>query len=299
MTSSPLMFIGAALIALFVGFLTGLFGVGGGFLMSPALMLLGFPAPIAVGTDVATILFNSAFGILKRRGSGTVDHKLALTLASGSVIGVLIGGLLLEALKKLPPLVIMGTEQVAVQYVLFIVFLFILVFLAVFLKLDAMTNQQKTEEKHIGLFAGLRVAPRIHFDSLEGVSLPLLPLIILGLGIGVLTGLLGIGGGVLLLPALIFLVGQRASRAVGTSLMLVFISSFIAVIFHFSHGNISLKLLGLMVAGGLVGTYIGTHIGLKTKDTKLRAYFAYVVMAAALLVAWKIYAMTFPAANTH
>ena len=99
MICSPLTLIGAAMIALFVGFLTGVFGVGGGFLMSPALMLLGFPAPIAVGTDVATILFNSAFGIFKRRGSGTVDYKLALTLASGSVIGVILGGLLLEELK--------------------------------------------------------------------------------------------------------------------------------------------------------------------------------------------------------
>ena len=290
------MLTGAALIALFVGFLTGVFGVGGGFLMSPALMLLGIAAPIAVGTDVATILFNSAFAIFKRRGTGTVDHKLALTLASGSVIGVLIGGLLLEALKKLPPLVIMGTEQVAVQYILFCLFLFILVCLAVFLKLDNIRNTKKTEEKHTGLFAGLRPRPKIHFDSLEGTPLPLLPLIILGVGLGILTGLLGIGGGVLLLPALIYLIGQRPSKAVGTSLMLVFISSLIAVIFHFSHGNISLKLLGLMVAGGLVGTYIGTHVGLKTKDAKLRSYFAYVVMTAALLVAWKIYAMTFPAA---
>lgn len=289
------MLTGAAMIALFVGFLTGVFGVGGGFLMSPALMLLGFPAPIAVGTDVATILFNSAFGLFRRRGSRTVDYKLALTLASGSVIGVLIGGLLLETLKKLPPLVIMGREQVAVQYVLFVVFLFILVSLAVFLKLDNMRNTKKTEEKHTGLFAGLKLSPRIHFDSLEGTALPLLPLVILGLGIGVLTGLLGIGGGVLLLPALIYLIGQRPSKAVGTSLMFILVSSFIAVIFHFSRGNISLKLWPIMVAGGLVGTYIGTHVGLKTKDAKLRGYFTYVVMAAALLVAWKVYAMTFAA----
>ena len=299
MVCSPLMLIGAALIALFVGFLTGVFGVGGGFLMSPALMILGFPAPIAVGTDVATILFNSAFGIFKRRRTGTVDIKLALTLASGSVFGVILGGLLLEALKKLPPLVIMGTEQVAVQYILFVVFLFILVLLVVFLKLDAMTNTQKFEEKHTGLFAGLKLAPKIHFDSLEGTALPLLPLIILGLGIGVLTGLLGIGGGVLLLPALIYLIGQRPSKAVGTSLMLVFFSSLIAVIFHFTHGNISLKLLSIMVAGGLVGTNIGTHIGLKTDEKKLHSYFAYVVMGAAMLVALKVYAMTFGTNPAH
>ena len=77
--------------------------------------------------------------------------------------------------------------------------------------------------------------------------------------------------------------------------MFVLVSSSIAVIFHFSYGNISLKLWSIMVAGGLVGTYIGTHVGLKTKDAKLRGYFTYVVMAAALLVAWKVYAMTFAA----
>ena len=288
----------SAVIAMLVGFLTGVFGVGGGFLMAPALMLIGVSAPLAVGTGVAAMLINAGFGMFKRRGSGTVDAKLALTLSLGSFAGVMIGTILMEFLKQLPPLMILGREHTAVTYVLFCIFFVILVGLTVFLAIDSRKRMNDQNAKHKGKLAGMNVGPVMRFDSLD-VGLPLIPLVLLGLFIGILTGLLGIGGGVLILPALVYLVGQTANKAAGTSLLVVFISSAIAAVIHGKNGNIDPTLWLVLATGGTIGTNIGTHVGLKTEDGKLRGYFIYVVAAAALIVGFKIYIMTFASPPTH
>ena len=283
---------GGLAIAVFVGFLTGIFGVGGGFLMSPSLIIIGIHAPIAVGTDVATIMVNSAFGIFKRRRSGTVDVKLALTLSIASIIGVYLGTLIMESLKHLKPLVIMGKEHIAVQYIIFCLFFLILIGLTIFLFIDNRLNNKKNQ-KHIGLFSKVPFGPYLHFSSLDGARVSAIPLFAMGLAIGILTGLLGIGGGVLLLPALIYLVGQLASRAAGTSLLLVLISSSLAMFIHTKNGNLNFYLWGIMIVGGLVGTNFGTIAGLKLKDAKIRSYFPYVVLTAVIAVGIKLYKITF------
>jgi len=92
---------GGLSLSFVVGFLTGVFGVGGGFLMTPCLIIfLGIPGPTAVGTDLAIILANSSFGLFKRRKSGTLDLKLALTIASGSLVGMVGGFYALKSLYR-------------------------------------------------------------------------------------------------------------------------------------------------------------------------------------------------------
>jgi uncharacterized membrane protein YfcA len=120
----------------------------------------------------------------------------------------------------------------------------------------------------------------------------LVALAALGGVVGVLTGMMGIGGGVILLPALIYLVGQRAIKAVGTSLLLVWISSVIAVMLHITHRNINLHLWLALTAGGLLGTWLGTNIGLHVPGPRLRLYFIYVIVAAIVLIAVKLVHMT-------
>jgi uncharacterized membrane protein YfcA len=104
---------------------------------------------------------------------------------------------------------------------------------------------------------------------------------------------MGIGGGVVLLPALIYLVGLHTQKAAGTSLLLVWVSSLLAVIRNIGNNNIHWPLWGMLVIGGLVGTYLGTKVGLKVTGPKLRLYFVYVVLAAILLVGYKIAGMIF------
>ena len=262
--------------------------------MTPALMIiLNIHGPTAVGTDLAAILATSSFGILRRRGSGTIDVKLGLTIAVGSILGVLVGSHFLELLKDAPKLIILGREQETVQYCLLCMFLVLLVWIAGYMSFDYKRNCGKTLDKRVGFFAIFKIPPYLHFSSLEQPRLSVVTLPILGFFVGILTGLMGIGGGVLLLPALIYLVGQPANKAVGTSLLLVWISSLIAVIRKSSAGEINLLLLAFLIVGGIAGTFLGTKIGLKLAGPKIRLYFVYVVIAAVLMVGYKLYVMTF------
>ena len=289
-----LTYIGSSAIALFVGFLTGIFGVGGGFLMAPALMvLLGLPGNIAVGTDLATIFANSSYGMLKRRGSGTIDVKLALTLACGSIIGILVGLSIMELLKKAPPLVILGKEQPTVQYILLCLYMPLLTCIAFIFILDLRKRRSGKVGKRIGLFSKVKLPPFAHFSSLENQKLSLLPVVGLGLVVGILTALMGVGGGVIVLPAFIYLIGQRPVKAVGTSLLLVWISSAISVTGHISASNINWPLLGCMLIGGIIGTNIGTTVGLKLPGAKIKSYFVCIVLFAMVMVAGKLVKVTF------
>ena len=262
--------------------------------MAPALMIiLCIPANIAVGTDLAVIFVNSSFGIYKRRGSGTVDIKLAAIMACGSIPGVFVGLEIMESLKDMQPLMILGKEQIAVQYILLCLFFLLLVWISLFLVIDLKRSQGKKLEKRVGLFAKIKTPPYMHFDSLEEPKMAILPIIFFSFGAGILTGLLGVGGGVILLPALIYLVGQRTVKAAGTSLALVWASSAIGATGHMLRGNTKILLLAVMLVCGIVGTHFGTHIGLKLDGSKIRFYFVYVVIAAVLRVAFDLYQKTF------
>ena len=115
----------------------------------------------------------------------------------------------------------------------------------------------------------------------------------MGLIVGVLGGFMGIGGGVILLPALIYMIGQKASNAAGTSLRVVWFSTLVGVIGHIESGNVNPFLLTAMLAGGLIGIHYGTVIGLKMHDHKLRFYFSFVVIAAVIIISCKIICVTF------
>ena len=292
MECSVWMLIGAALLAACVGMLTGIFGIGGGFLTTPALMIfLGVPGAIAVGTDMAMIGFTSSFGIYKRHKSNTIDFKLAAIMATTTSIGVVLGLWILERLKTMPPLVIRGKEQVAAQYILLIVFAFILAIIAVILLLEYRKEPSPVPAK--GWFTKISFPPYVGLSSLGKQTIPLIPVLSLGFVVGMLNGLLGIGGGVILLPALIYLVGQKASKAAGTSLMIVWFTTLVGVAGHVKNGNINYYLLAAMMAGGFVGTHYGTVIGLKMHDHKLHFYFSFVVLTAVIMILWKIIYVTF------
>ncbi|OHB49657.1 MAG: hypothetical protein A2Y10_05735 [Planctomycetes bacterium GWF2_41_51] len=293
MTLDLFIILGASFIALIVGGLTGIFGIGGGFLTTPALMIfLDIPGPIAVGTGIAMMCFTSSFAIYKRRGSDTINFKLAFILAIASSIGVIVGMYFLEKLKHVQPLVIMGKEHIAVQYILLLVFVFLLLGIAIIMMIDFLAGKDKTNP-HIGWFSKIPFPPYIQLKFLHVPTLPLIPVLLLGTIIGILTGFLGIGGGVILLPALIYMIGQQVPKAAGTSLMIVWFSTLVGVTGHLRSGNVSIFLLIAMLAGGLIGTHYGTVIGLKMHDHKLRFYFSFVVAATVLIVLFKIINITF------
>ena len=290
----PTIVFGGLLIASLVGFLTGIFGIGGGFLATPALIIfLGIPAPIAIGTDLTMILVNSSFGIFKRRGSGTVDTKLAMMLGLSSIAGVLLGVKIIEILKGMDPLIIGGEEQPAVQYIVLWVFLVLMVGICAFMLFDYRYSGGKSPDKRIGLLSRIKLPPYIEFPLLEHPRFPFIVLLLLASFIGTVQGFLGIGGGILWLPALVYLIGHRTINAAGTSLMVVWISALFASGAHITQGNINVQLLAAMLGGGLVGVHYGTKLGLKLAGPKLRLYFIHVLMVAVAIIAYKLFSMIF------
>lgn len=291
---SLIQLVGSAVLGLIVGLLTGIFGVGGGFLMTPSLMiLLTIPGPLAVGTDLLSNFCNAAVALYHRKGSGTVDSKLAIVISVGSVIGVLIGSQLLDSLKVLPSILLFGKEQDPVQFTLLISFFFLLLWISGFLYWDYYRNGGKAPEKRIGSFYYIKLPPYMKFNSLEEPELSVVLLILLGVVVGLLTGLMGIGGGVVLLPALIYMVGQRTVKAAGTSLLLVGFSAAIAVIRKMGAGDVSIVLFVPIILGRLIGTHFGTKIGLRLHGPKIRLYFVFVVLMVVVLVFIKLYRLCF------
>ncbi len=287
-------YIGASILAGVVGILTGIFGVGGGFIMTPALIiLLGIPGNIAVGTSLPIIFINSSYGLFKRKGSGTVDTKLGLTMAGGSVLGVLAGVGIVNLLKGMEPVEILGRPQDPLQYILLCLFLLLLICIAGYLIYDLKRNSKNLTENQKGLLSKISIQPCMHYTSLGDVKISVPLIVLLGCFVGILTGLLGVGGGVVMLPALVYLIGQRTVCAAGTSLLIVWVASSIGTAGHLINGNVEVILLAVMAVLGIAGTNIGTTLGLKMKGHKIRFYYVLVVMLAVTMVAYKLISLTF------
>jgi uncharacterized membrane protein YfcA len=283
-----MIWIGALLIGTLIGVLTGMFGVGGGFLMTPLLnIVLGLPASIAVGTGVMQILGVSTAGLYRRRHEGQTDYKMAIVLFGGNYAGVRLGVKTLESLKSLGDIAFNGTTMPAADFYLLCIFLILLGLIAGWLLYD--TSRNKGEEgTRIGLFSRIKLPPYTDFPSLDHPRLSIPVMSYFGLAVGFLTGLLGIGGGVILLPALVYLVGMRTHCATATSLAMVWLTAFVATSTHAAAGNSDIMLVIPLLLGGTVGLQIGVSLCSKLGGTKLRRYFCFVVIAAMIIVAAKL-----------
>ena len=281
-------FLGALFIGALIGVLTGLFGVGGGFLITPLLNIaLGIPMPIAVGTSAVDILGVSTAGLYRRRREETMDLKMAIMLFGGNYVGVRLGVQALTAMKALGELTIGNTAVPAADFYILCIFLVMLAAIAAWLLYDTSRNQESPAVRR-GLFARIKLPPYTDFGSLDEPRLSIPVMAYFGLLLGFMTGLLGIGGGVILLPALVYLVGMHTHRATATSLVMVWITSFIATIQHALAGNSDLALASSLLVGGTIGIQGGVSIASRLGGARLRRYFSLVVLAAMLLVVIKI-----------
>ncbi|NLD43258.1 MAG: sulfite exporter TauE/SafE family protein [Chloroflexi bacterium] len=285
---TPLLFVGALLIGGGVGVLTGLFGVGGGFLITPLLnALLGVPMPIAVGTGALQILGTTTAGLYRRRSDGLVDYKMAAVLFGGNAVGVRLGDAVVQWLKGLGSLTVGGETVAVVDLAIQITFVVLLGGITFWLWRDT-ARGGTADDAPEGLFARLRIPPTTTFASVAGVPLSIPVMSYFGLFLGFLTGLLGIGGGVVLVPGLLYLVGMRAHAAAATSLAIVWLSSLVAAVTKTAGGDASLALVVPLLLGGTAGLQAGVSICNRLSAARLKRYFSFVVLAAMLLVASKV-----------
>ena len=260
-------------LGLGIGVLTGLFGVGGAFLVNPILIVaVGINEPLVIGSSLSFTIGAAATGAARHARSSNIDLRSTLIIGLGAVLGAVLGADLLTRLQA-------ALEPLSFRALVRALYCALLL-------LTAWVVLRSGRQHYSGksLLQRLPLPPHVDLrgTGLTSVSLP--GLVLIGLIIGVITGLLGIGGGVLLVP-LLLLVGMTTHKAVGTSLGVVLFSSVAGTIKHALNGNVSLIIVMSMLVGSSVGVQIGAAICEKLHARKLRRYFAGIVLLAAVMTA--------------
>jgi uncharacterized protein len=269
-------------LGLVVGCLSGIFGVGGGFLMTPLLMLIGIPAPVAVAAGAnlaAASSMSSVLGQFERRG---VDLKMGLVISIGGVVGVAIGSALFAWLKSL------GVAEAAVR-IAYVILLGSLGSSLVWESLRAMAmvkaNADGGAHKRMPNDLAHRLPWKVKFPR-SRLYISVIPPLGIGVGVGILSAIMGVGGGFILIPALVYLIHMPPTLVVGTSTLQVLVTSCTTTFFQsVANGGLDLVLSGLLIVGGVFGAQVGVILGRKLKGEQLRALLGALVLLVALRLA--------------
>jgi len=287
---------GGGLLGFAVGIITGLFGAGGGFIVTPVLnIFLGLPMNIAVGTSACQVLGASAFSLYHHYEKELFGIRVALTMLIGIPFGSYLGASIVKKLAALKPIVVSGRELKTVDFVLLVVFAVFLSLIAAWLFYDNFHIRKHLHEmddkSHTGMLSKLKIYPVMKYRTMPVGEFSATVLVLLGFFMGFLSGLLGIGGGVVIMPILFYLVGQETKFATKTGTMLVFASGFFATICHAFENNIDYTLSSFFIAGAFFGTKTGARMQKRISGKDIRKYFAFVVLAAVLIVISKLVKM--------
>jgi len=273
------------LMGFLVGILSGFFGFGGGFIITPFLFTLGLPMNIAVGTSITQIMGTAVIATMRHRTLRHVDVKLGLITTAGALIGVEIGAQLIEYLKKISPEVL--------DLSISLVYISLLGLISIFMSLEAWKSKrenkaEKPRKRTFRIAQRIRIPPLITLSESGVNSISLWLILFLGLATGVTAGFVGAGGGFLQVPLLIYLIGCRTTVAVGTNLFGMLIASIYASFSHAFKGNVDIFSAIYMLAGSALGTQIGVSATKYAKEENLRLAFGACVGSIALSVAFEL-----------
>lgn len=257
-----------------VGVLSGMFGVGGGFLMTPLLFFIGIPPAVAVATEANQIVASSFSGVLAHFRRRTVDVKMGMVLLAGGLVGSFFGVHLFRILTEL------GQVELLVQlcYVVFLGVVGGLMFLEslrAILRTRDPNAKLPPRKKHMWVH-GLPLKMRFRQSQLYISAIP--PFII-GAVVGVLAAIMGVGGGFIMVPAMIYILGMPTKVVVGTSLFqIIFVTGFTTLMHATQNYTVDAILALLLLIGGTIGAQIGTRIGVRMKAEQLRILLATMVL---------------------
>ena len=267
-----------------VGLLTGMVGVGGGFLTTPILIFYGIPPPVAVASAVTQITGTSVSGMLAHRRRKGVDYRMGAIIIVGGVVGALIGGWLFRLLQQGGQI----DTVIALLYVLLLGSIGILMAKESATALGIIEPSEKakakpTRRRHNPLVASLPMRWRFYRSGLY-IS-PLAPLL-LGFVAGMLTVLLGVGGGFIVVPAMIYLLGMSAQVVVGTSLLQILVVTGATTLVHATTTkSVDIVLAVLLLIGSVIGAQVGVRLTQKVKPELLRMMLAIMVLGVAFRMA--------------
>lgn len=261
-----------------VGWLSGLFGVGGGFLLTPILILIGIPSPVAVASGANQTIGASVSGLMAQWRRGNVDARMGAVLLVGGITGSAVGVQVFALLRKA------GQVDLAVA-IFYVVILGTVGLLMIRESVRAILRRRRTgvattkAHEHTWLH-GLPFKMRFRKSRLY---ISVIPPMLVGFGIGVLSAVMGVGGGFMLVPAMIYLLGIPTSVVIGTSLFqVVFVSSSVTLLQAVQVGSVDIVLTMLLLAGGVVGAQFGASMGAKLRGEETRALLGLLVLSVAL-----------------
>jgi uncharacterized membrane protein YfcA len=262
-----------------VGFISGLFGIGGGFLMAPVLVFMGVPPPVAVASQANHVVASSASGLIAYSRKRAVDYRMGAVMALGGAVGALAGVELFRILRLLGQ----ADLVVALSY---LVFLGIVGGLMLWESLGEVLRRRRDEpvvrrpsRRPMWLYG---LPWRMRFPR-SGLYISVIPPFVLGVGVGVLSAIMGVGGGFVLVPAMVYILRMRASVVVGTSLFQIIITTAITTLLQAGRNQtVDMVLATLLLFGGVIGAQLGARASARFRGEELRAVLALIVLLVGL-----------------
>lgn len=261
-----------------VGFLSGMFGVGGGFLMTPLLIFLGVPPAIAVSTEANQIVASSVSGVIAHWRRGNVDFKMGGILLAGGVVGSSLGVLLFSILRDIGQIDLV----IKLSYVIFLGLIGGLMLLES-IRAILRTRQPGARRGKLHQHNWLHGLPlKMRFRKSKLYISALLPFFLAAI-VGVLSAIMGVGGGFILVPAMIYLLGMPTYVVIGTSLFqIIFVTANITVLQAVQTQTVDFVLAGLLLFGAVIGAQIGARFGARFKGEQLRGLLALMVLGVSV-----------------
>jgi uncharacterized membrane protein YfcA len=269
-----------------VGFLSGMFGVGGGFLITPLLIFYNIPPAIAVATGANQVIAASLSGALSHVKRGTLDFKLGTVLLLGGIVGSTVGAAVFAWLRSL------GQLDLFIS-LLYVVLLGIVGGLMLMESLNAMRRNRAGAAPALrkpGQHNWIHKLPlKMRFRTSK-LFVSVIPVLGLGAGIGFLAAIMGVGGGFIMVPALIYLLKVPTNVVVGTSLFnIIFVAAYTTIVHATANQTVDVVLAFLLMVGGVAGAQYGVKAGQRLRGEQLRALLAALVLAVALRLAFDLF----------
>jgi uncharacterized membrane protein YfcA len=274
------------LLGAVVGFVSGLFGIGGGFLMAPVLVFLGIPPTVAVASQASHVVASSTSGVIRYSGAGAVDFRMGGVMAVGGALGALFGVELFRYLRLLGQ----ADLVVSLSYLLFLGSIGLMMLYesltAILRRVRGEVVPHKERRRPLWLYG---LPWKMRFPK-SGLYISAIPPLGLGVFAGILSAIMGVGGGFILVPAMLYALRMKAGVVVGTSLFQIIITTAITTVLQAGRNQtVDIVLSTLLLLGGVVGAQLGARYAGRFKADVLRAALGLIVLLVGIQMGLELF----------
>lgn len=275
------------LLGIVVGLVAGMFGIGGGFILTPLLsVFFGIPLPVAVGTGLCQMVGTSTVALLRHRELGQGERRFDALMMGGSIVGVGAGAEIVRALEGAGTWSVGSRAIPVVTVVLYGLYVAFLVPVAAMMWRQGAGSIERLDYVRRGPLARIRLGPAVDLPAVPLAEVSALTVAYTGLALGLASGLLGIGGGVALMPMLLYGFGFPIRQAAGTGILVMLVSAIVGTLAHARQGNVHLGLAMLLLVGAGVSAQVGAVLTSRLPARRLRRMLALLVASAIVAIAW-------------